>query len=385
MAHTLIIGQSGMGKTTLLQEKILTDISNGKGVFYIDPNGSDDLLKYIPKNRKKDVILFDPSDYKNPIAWNPLQSSGHIALITSAIERGIKDAAGYSNTSTPTMSLYIRNCLYALIEANQPLLGMPLLLVSEVYRERVLKKVSDPLVKMFWQEFEKLPGKERRQDISSTYNKAYSLILDTRLRYIFGQTESAFQMSDVLKGKIFIARLPQGELGIEQVQLLGHLLLAQFHLSALSQPGEVSLYIDDVHLFDGGTLCEMLASILDFGVSITLAHQFLDQLSPKFKASILANTAEKYVFKVSMKDSKELNEYLREDNTRKKLYELPLYQARKFPFSQRDMFNEGSEPLEDDWPVDEAVPGYILNNMHCNYARRETLVSKEVNGLIKDT
>ena len=169
----------------------------------------------------------------HPIAWNPLEIKGPIALITSAFERAIKDAAGYAKASTPVMSLYIRNSLYALIAAGEPLIGLPFLLTSSGYRERVLSQVNDPLVKRFWRDFEKLTDRDKRQEVASTYNKAYALILDTRIRNVLGQAKAAFPCSDVLSGKILLARLPQGRLGFEQVRVLGLLLLSQLHLQAL--------------------------------------------------------------------------------------------------------------------------------------------------------
>lgn len=382
MEHIYIAGQSGSGKSTLIKKLILENVHDGHGVFYVDPHGSDidELLPYIPYRRRTDVILFDPSDEDYPIAWNPLEIDGPVALITSAFERAIKDAAGYSRASTPVMSLYIRNSLYALIAAGEPLTGLPFLLTSSRYRERVLKQVTDPLVKRFWSDFEGLSDREKRQEVASTYNKAYALILDCRIRNVLGQARSRFSMKDLLAGRIVLARLPQGRLGFEQVRVLGLLLLSQLHLQALAKPAAVPthVYLDEAHTFDGGTLTEMLSGIRKQGVSITLAHQNLAQLSRELKAAILGNCAQKYIFRVSMADAQELNERLGPDNVRTELFKLPSYTARCF--AGLSTTEVTVEPLRD--LADERIPQLVRSNMRRNYSRPGISVRWEINRYI---
>ena len=379
MEHIYIAGQSGSGKSTLIKNLILENIHDGHGVFYLEPHGSDidELLAYIPYRRRTDVILFDPSDEDYPIAWNPLHIDGPVALVTSAFERAIKDAAGYSKASTPVMSLYIRNSLYALIAAGEPLTGLPFLLTSSQYRERVLKQVADPLVKRFWSDFEALTDRDKRKEVASTYNKAYALILDARIRNVLGQAKSRFSMKNVLTGKIVLARLPQGRLGFEQVRVLGLLLLSQLHLQALSREAAIPthVYLDEAHTFDGGTLTEMLSGIRKQGVSITLAHQNLAQLSRDLKAAILGNCAQKYIFRVSMADAQELNERLGPDNVRTELFKLPPYTARRF--AGLAITEERIELPPD--VADDRVPRIIRSNMRRNYSRPGISVRKDIN------
>lgn len=382
MEHIYLVGQSGSGKSTLIKNLILENIHDGHGVFYLDPHGSDidELLPLIPYRRRKDVILFDPSEEDYPIGWNPLEIDGPIALITSAFERAIKDAAGYGKAATPVMSLYIRNSLYALIAAGEPLIGLPFLLTSSRYRERVLNQVTDPLVRRFWRDFEELSDRDKRQEVASTYNKAFALILDSRIRNVLGQAKSRFSMKDVLSGKIVLARLPQGRLGFEQVRVLGLLLLSQLHLQALAQEASVPahVYLDEAHAFDGSTLTEMLSGIRKQGVSITIAHQNLAQLSRELKAAILGNCAQKYIFRVSMADAKELNERLGPDNVRTELYKLPPFTARRF--AGVNLTEELICPLE--YPADERISRMIRSNMRRNYARPGISTQKGIDRFI---
>jgi type IV secretory pathway TraG/TraD family ATPase VirD4 len=382
MEHIYLIGQSGSGKSTLIKEQLLNDIDNGDGVIYLDPHGTDidDLLPYLPAKRRNDVVLFDPSDHDHPIAWNPLEIDGPIALITSAFERGLKDASGYSSLSTPTMSLYIRASIYALTEAGEPLTGLPFILMSVRYRNQILEKVHDPLIKRFWRDFERLTTKEKRAEITSTYNKAFALILDHRIRNILGQRKSAFAISEILSGKILLARFPQGQLGFEQIRVLGILLLSQIHLAAMANAATVPtrIYIDECHTFDGAILAEMLTGIRKYNVGITLAHQNLDQLSTELRAAILGNVSRKYVFRVSMKDARDLNEHLGPDNVRTELYKLPPYHARCFHGTK--ITETKIQPSEH--PTFPTHPKKIRSNMRRNYARPARSVRREIDHFI---
>lgn len=383
MEHIYIIGQSGCGKSTLIKDQLLTDIHNGHGVLYLDPHGTDtdDLLPYIPPSRRHDVVLFDPSDHDHPIAWNPLEIDGHIALITSAFERGIKDAVGYGSAATPTMSLYIRSAIYALIEAGEPLTGLPFILTSARYRDRIVGKVQDPLIKRFWSDFAPLTPKEKRQEVASTYNKALALILDHRIRNIIGQRSSAFHIGEVLAGKILLARLPQGSLGIEQVRVLGILLLSQLHLAAMANRASVPtrVYIDEAHTFDGVVLAEMLAGIRKQNVGLTIAHQNLDQISTELRAAILGNVSHKYIFRVSRKDDQIINEDFRPPHSRIELFQLPLYHARVFSGTHQDTH----DVLPLTWPTYPKTAAAIRSNMRRNYARPATKVRSEIDHFIK--
>lgn len=328
--HIHIIGATGVGKSTLLTDIIISDILRGDGVLFIDPHGhdTDQILAAIPDYRRNDVVVFDPSDTEFPIGWNTLEDipETDIPLIASSYVDALKDAWDFAGVSTANMDMYIYCILVALMEAKETLLGMPFMLTSDRYRTRALKKVKDPMVIYFWTRFFAPMSKtDKGRQIQSTLNKSFVLFSDPRIRDILGQRTSAFQFKDIIRdNKIFLARLPQGKLGIGKTKLIGSLLLTQFHLAALSrEPGETfHVHLDEMHTFAGHNLELMLSGIRKFNVSLTLVHQYLDQLSRDLKTAVLGNTATRIVFRVSMKDSEELTRLLPENNTRSKPYEL---------------------------------------------------------------
>lgn len=379
MAHIYLIGASGSGKSTLLKQQFLDAIATGAGAIFIDPHGhdTDELLSRIPPDRVADVILFDPSDYRYPIAWNPLASSAPTARIAAALETAIKDASGYGKVATPTMRLYLLAAVSALIEANEPLLGLPFMFTAPTYRERVLKEIGDPLITRFWRDFETLSVRDKRQETNSSYNKAFAILLDRRIRHILGQTKTAFHVSDALDGKIILARLPQGQLGLENVKVLGILLLTQFHLAALARTNTlpVHVFIDECHAFDSETMAEMLSGIRKYHVTLHLAHQYLAQLRPALRDAILGNSAEKYIFRVSRKDAEVLNDHLGPDNLSADLFALPNFTARL------EKTEVKIQPLE---PGNQKTAAKIRSNMRRNYARPHAILVKETDRYITE-
>lgn len=386
--HTYIIGQTGQGKSTLLKRLILTDIIHGHGVFFVDPHGhdTDDLIGRIPPSRRADVILFDPSE-RDPIAFNPLVSETRdtIPFVATALVETIKDAWGYADTTTPTMDQYLYNTTFALIEAGEPMTGIKFMLTSEKYRLKVLQSVTDPIIKDFWQnDFARMSPKDKRDTTRSTLNKIGALLSDARIRNCIGQRKSAFSFHDIIRNrKIFIARLPQGKLGISKAKLIGSLLLTQCHLAALARSDEAPfrVHLDEVHNFAGATLVEMLSGIRKFNVSVTVVHQYLDQLSRKQLSAILGNAGTKVMFRVSAQDGKVLDDLVGDNQLLFDLHLLPRHKARVVEGDLiKDFDMEGELP-----PYDVAVAASIVKHNHRHYTKKREKVEAFIERFIEET
>jgi type IV secretory pathway TraG/TraD family ATPase VirD4 len=385
--HTYIIGATGQGKSTLLRNIILADIERGDGLLYIDPHGfdTDDILGRIPAHRRKDVILFDPSDYNFPIPWNPIEGlkADAIPLAATTIVDGIKDAWDFATTSTANMDMYLYSITVSLIESKQTLLGMPFMLTSKAYRTKVLAKSQDPMVRFFWTQFYATLSKtDQGRQVQSTLNKSFVLFSDPRIRHMLGQKDSAFQLSDIIKDrKILLARLPQGQLGIHKTKLIGSLLLSQFHLAALGrEPGPVfHVHLDEMHTFAGHTLELMLSGIRKFNISLTMVHQYLDQLTPGQQSAVLGNVGTKIFFRVSQQDARTLAGLMPVGGYYTPLDELAPFHVRK---------QAGPEPeqhiIEDDLPpYDEAVAAKIMAHTRRHYATKRADVEGYVRRFIE--
>lgn len=302
MAHIHILGGSGTGKSTFTRQLMLDAVHRGEGLAYFDPHGHDtnSFIDHIPKKRRPDVILFDPSRFSIPN--NPLITS-NIHKTAQSLTTAIATVWGYSDVPTPRMDGVLYNSLIALIEAKEGLFGLYLILVSDGYRKHVLEATTNPVVRSFWSWYETLAEKDQFQVIESTLNKVQILMADPRMLAISGKRDR-LSLTTAVNGKILLFRLPQGELGIEKTALIGSLLLVQLHEALLSRDTAVPFHvvIDEAHTFAPEPIAEMLSGIRKQNVSLIVAHQYLSQLSPGLRASLKAN-AMPHLFRLSFEDS----------------------------------------------------------------------------------
>ena len=280
--HRHILGKTGTGKSTLLRAMMLDDLARGDGLFYVDPHGedADRLIDHIPPARRADTILFDPADEENAAPINLLADVAPQwrPFVASSMVDTFKSIWGYDTLATPVLDQYLYHSVAALLEMpGSTLMDIRFMLTSEAFRERVLAQVTDPAIRAFWQgDFAALTEREKRETTRSTLNKVGALVADPRMRGVIGYPKSMIRIEEVLEqGKILIARLPQGRLGLQKTQMLASLLLARVHMAALSKPPTTPfhVYLDECHHVAPGTLAEMLSGIRKFNVSLTLCHQ----------------------------------------------------------------------------------------------------------------
>lgn len=360
--HAHIVGSSGSGKSTLMQRWFLDAVRAGSAVCYLDIHGTDtdNLLQYIPIKRRKEVVIFDPSQFAIP--WNPLQTE-NAPLAGNTFLTSVKAAWQYSEMPTPRLDSVLYNALVALMEARHGLFGLYLILTSTTYRKHVLKDIRDPVVKRYWQWFDKLNEKQQLEQSDSTLNKVQILMADPRIRAICGAT-SNINMAEMVKDKILFIRLPQGEIGVDKSAVLGSILLAQIHQACLSRDTTLPfhLFIDECHTFAPHTIRELLSGIRKFNVSVTIAHQYMRQLEQGLLDSARANCVE-YVFRVSV-DDRALLPKLGDMQTQP--YELEPFQCW--------VFGDGKPRLE----ITQPIPYPILT------ASRARIIANQRKYLEKD-
>jgi hypothetical protein len=335
-SHSWVIGKTGVGKSTSLVRWAIDDILAGHGVAFFDPHGdaADEILRHIPPSRREDVIYFNP--FELAIGFNifdtiPEERQGFVA---STLVDTFKSVWGYGGISTPTLDQFLYNGARALIDyPGGTLFHLKFLLTSPEFRDRVLDKVRDPVIRDFWRtDFEThMPEREQRERTLSTLNKIGALISDPALRASISQSRSRLDFKSMMDtGKIFIACLPQGQLGLEKSSLIGSLLMSQLHLAALTRSTErrpFHVYVDECHLFAPATLCEMLSGIRKFGVSLVLAHQYLDQLPDSLRSALLGTIGTTIAFRIGVLDAETLEPEFRLNNDDYRLSELPPYHA----------------------------------------------------------
>ena len=313
LQHVYLIGQTGTGKSTLMHNMILQDIEAGRGVGLIDPHGdlAKDILEHIPPNRTGDVVYFDPLD-RHPPAINLFRAtSDNWHLVSSGIVSSFKKIWG--NSWGPRLEYILFAALSALIQCdNTSLLGLSRMLHDARYRAWVVRQVKDPMIRFFWErEFEQYDRAFRQEVVSPIQNKVGQFFLAPSLRHVLGQVGTRINFRFMMDHKrIFIANLGKGRLGEAHSSLLGSLLTTGFELAALSRADMAAeerqpffLYVDEFQNCATDSFSSILSEARKYGLSLTLAHQYLGQLNEQIRNAVFGNVGTFITFRVSEADA----------------------------------------------------------------------------------
>ncbi len=319
--HVYVIGQTGSGKTTFLKACLLQDIHAGRGIALIDPHGdlAEEIIDSIPRHRTRDVLYFNPSDVDYPIGFNPL---GHVlhemrAVAVSNIVAALRSI--WRDSWGPRMEHILANTLAALIDAPQgkpqTLMSIPKMLTDPKFRKSVLKHVRDPVVLEFWQvEFAGYDPRFRNEVIAPVLNKVGAFMRSPIMRNILGQTKKSFDLRFMMDNrKILVVNLSKGQLGEDMANLLGSLLTTSIYQAALGRATvaeeereDFHLYIDEFQNFTTDAFDAIVSEARKYRLSLTVAHQYLDQLPVGIKQAILGNVGTIMLFALSGKDAEDL-------------------------------------------------------------------------------
>lgn len=316
--HMYVIGKTGMGKTTLLENMAIQDISAGQGVGIVDPHGefAGKMLDFIPSHRVNDVIYFHPADLDYPIAFNAIEKVDveHRHLVASGLVGVFKKI--WAETWGPRLEYVLRNAILALLEyPNSTLLGIMRILVDKDYREKVVNKIKDPVVKSFWvDEFSKYRGNFEVEAIAPIQNKVGQFLTNPLIRNIVGQTKSAINIREVMDGqKILIINLSKGLIGEDTSALLGAMLITRIQLAAMSRvdvPEEERkdfyLYVDEFQNFATEAFATILSEARKYRLNLILAHQYITQMEEKVRDAVFGNVGTLISFRVGAADAEYL-------------------------------------------------------------------------------
>ena len=252
--HMYLIGKTGMGKSVLIENMVYSDIANGNGVCLVDPHGdsAELLVDCIPSNRINDVIYFNPADLEYPIAFNVLEKvdAKYRHLVASGLVGVFKKI--WADSWGPRLEYILRNTILALLDyPDSTLLGVNRMLVDKEYRKKVLAKVQDPVVKMFWQEeFAKYNQNFLTEAIAPIQNKIGQFLSTALIRNIVGQVKSTINLRQIMdEGKILILNLSKGRIGEDASGLLGAMMITKIQLAAMSRVDVPEKERRDFYLF----------------------------------------------------------------------------------------------------------------------------------------
>lgn len=332
--HLYLIGKTGMGKTALEKNLVIQDIQSGRGVGFIDPHGetAESLLDFVPSNRVNDVVYFNPGDTEFPIAFNVMEhvdpSQRH--LVASGLMGVFKKM--WPDVWSARMEYILHNAILALLEyPGSTLLGINRLLADAEYRKKVVDKVADPVIKSFWnKEFARYSERYEVEATAAIQNKIGQLISAPLIRNIVGQVKTSIDMRKIMdEGKILIVNLSKGRIGEDVSQLLGSLIITKLQLAAMSRveiPEEnrrdFFLVVDEFQNFATISFMNILSEARKYRLDLTLAHQYITQMSEEVRDAVFGNVGTLISFRVGAEDAEFLEKEFTPEFTEEDLVNL---------------------------------------------------------------
>jgi len=289
--HMYIVGKTGMGKTTLLENLVIQDIQKGHGVAYLDPHGdtAEKILDHIPSHRINDVIYFNPGDLGNPVGFNVLESvdPDKKHLVTAGLMGVFKKI--WPDVWSARMEYILMNAIMALLEVpDATLLGISRLLADKTYRAQVVERITDPIVKAFWRdEFGNYTDDFASVAVAPIQNKVGQFLSASIIRNIVSQVKSTFDIRNVMdEGKILIVNLSKGKVGEDNSYLLGGMIVTKIQLSAMERVDikneddrrDFYLYVDEFQNFATEAFAVILSEARKYHLNLIMAHQYIAQL-----------------------------------------------------------------------------------------------------------
>lgn len=314
--HLYCVGKSGSGKSKLLELLIREDLINGKGVAVLDPHGDlvDNVMRYVPEDRVKDVIVFDPSDTEFPICFNPLQNVGEAYKMQVTI--GFIDIFKklFGTNWSSRLEHVLRYVTLALLDSpNTTILSILKMLTDKNYRQKIVSRIDDSVVKNFWvSEFAGWSEKFDAEAITPLLNKVGQLVSTNMIRNIIGQPNNLFNIRDIMDNKkILFMKVSKGLLGEENSSLLGAMIITKMYQAAMQRAdtreedrADFYFYIDEFQNFATDTFAEILSEARKYHLNLTIAHQYMGQLIDKVQKTVFGNVGSIISFRVGSDDAK---------------------------------------------------------------------------------
>lgn len=339
--HMYLIGKTGMGKTTVMENMAIQDIRNGHGLAFLDPHGDSvqRILDCIPSNRINDVVYFNPADLEYPIAFNILESvEGRYKHLVASGLMGVFTKI-WANVWSARMEYILNNTILALLDSpGNTLLGITRMYVDKKYRKRIVDNIKDPVVKAFWtDEYANYNEKYRTEAIAPIQNKVGQFLSSAIVRNIVGQPKSTIDLREIMdKKKILIMDLSKGRVGENNSALLGSMLVTKLQLAAMSRTdipenerADFYLYVDEFQNFATDSFATILSEARKYRLNLIVGHQYIAQLenekSTKVRDAIFGNVGTMVVFRIGAADAEFLETEFAPTFTPTDMVNLPKY------------------------------------------------------------
>lgn len=314
--HVYVIGQTGAGKSGLLELFALSDVFYNQGYCIIDPHGdfATNNLRFVPKNRIKDVVYFNPADSAYPVAFNPLEKTDNTrkpnisSEVIGVLKRMFGDSWG------PRLEHILRYTLLALLDRPETtLLDISRMLTDKDFRKETLDYCEDVTVLQFWKhEFGQWSDKQINESIAPVLNKVGAFTANPIIRNIIGQPKSSFNVRQIMdEGKILVVNLSKGLVGEDNAGILGAFLVTKIQLAAMSRSDipDVSkrrpffLYVDEFQNFATDSFAVILSEARKYALNLVVANQYIAQMTDSVRDAVFGNVGTTISFRVAPEDA----------------------------------------------------------------------------------
>ncbi len=400
--HFYIIGKTGTGKSNFISTIARQDARNGKGFCVVDPHGDlvDDILTYIPKNRAKDVVVFNPSNLERPMGLNILDAKTpqEMDMVSSQATEIFIKLFG-DEIFGPRIQHYFRNACLTLMEdpdEGATLIDVPRIFTDDAFMQYKVAKCKNPVVRSFWEHEYANTGQRERQEMIPYFSSKFGpFITNTVMRNTIGQVKSAFNLRELMDdGKILLINLSKGKIGDLNTQLLGLVIVSKIQMAAMSRADILEkdrkpfyLYVDEFQNFATDSFATILSEARKYQLSLIMAHQYINQListkygvtSSAIKDAVFGNVGTIMSFKVGAEDAKVLSEEYAPVLTEQDVINMANYKA----YLKMSINNTPSRPFSLSLPYDtkgqsRKLAKLLTQYSSMRYGRKRKFVEAEV-------
>jgi hypothetical protein len=386
--HVYIIGKTGMGKSTVLENMAAQDIMNGEGMCFMDPHGSaiDVLIDYIPEHRVQDVVYFAPFDTEFPMSFNVMEAvdADKRHLVVAGLMASFKKI--WVDAWSARMEYILANTLLALLEyPGATLLGVNRMLAEKDYREEVVKHVTDSSVKAFWiDEYGKWDPRYAREAGAAIQNKIGQFTSNPLIRNIVGQEKSTIDFRKIMDDKkILLVNLSKGLIGESNGNLLGGMLITKLYLAAMSRADvgagnlknlpDFFFFVDEFQNFANESFADILSEARKYKLNLTVAHQYVDQMEEQVASAIFGNVGTMITFRIGATDAEVFEKQFAPTFTAEDIVNLGKFQI----YLSLMIDGIGSRPFSARTLAPLPTPGESMRNHVIHFSRRNFAQPRE--------
>lgn len=324
--HMYIIGKSGVGKSTLLENLILQDIYHGRGVCFIDPLGdsAEKIIDKIPPYRLNDVIYLNPADLNFPIGFNMLEAQNDEPAYLIAGEMLSLFKKIWVGAWSGRMEYFLNNAILALLDVpGNTLMGVTKMFTDKQFRKFITEQTKNLLVKNFWEiEYNSYSDSYKNEAAGSIINKINQFLSNDLMRNMIGQQKSTINFRKIMdEQKILIVNLSKGRVGEENARLLGGMIITKLQMAAMSRVNipekerkDFYFYVDEFQNVISDSFATILSEARKYRLDLVLAHQYIGQLveteNEKVKDAIFGNVGTIISFQIGYDDAENLEKVM---------------------------------------------------------------------------